>query len=196
MLRVKSSDPDAQRLFWRNIAAGGLVVYPTDTLYGIGADATNHDAVEQIANLKEKAGPFSIMLGNLMQLQEYALVPKQITVKLEGMLPGPYTVLLPPRFPEAFSSLVISEEGKIGFRIPNHPFIQSVFQVGIIPVVSTSVNRTSQIPLQDPDEIEDQFGGYLNLMVDDGNLSPSQGSTILDTTMDPWRILRQGDGKL
>ena len=125
MLRVKPSDPDAHGLFWQTIAAGGLVIYPTDTLYGIGADATNHAAVERIAALKEKPGPFSVIIGDVTQLQEYALVPEEITIKLEGMLPGPYTILLPPRFPESLSSLVISE-GKVGFRIPNHPFIQSV----------------------------------------------------------------------
>ena len=52
------------------------------------------------------------------------------------------------------------------------------------------------MPIQDPDEIEDQFGDYLDLLVDNGNLAPSQGSTVLDTTKEPWRILRQGDGNL
>jgi L-threonylcarbamoyladenylate synthase len=184
MLRVKSSDPDAPSL-----------IYPTDTLYGIGADATNHSAVERIAALKEKAGPFSVMIGDVTQLQEYALVPEEITIKLEGMLPGPYTILLPPRFLESLSSLVVSED-KVGFRIPNHPFIQSVFRIGITPVISTSVNRTTQMPLRDPDEIEDQLGDYLDLLVDDGTLAPSQGSTVLDPAVEPWRILRQGDGKL
>jgi L-threonylcarbamoyladenylate synthase len=195
MLRMKSSDPDAQRLFWQTIAAGGLAVYPTDTLYGIGADATTHAAVERITALKAKQGPFSVMIGDVTQLQEYALVPEEITIKLEGMLPGPYTILLPPRFPEALSSLVVSE-GKVGFRIPNHPFIESVFRAGTIPVISTSVNRTTQMPLQDPDEIEDQFGDYITLLVDDGVLASSHGSTVLDPAVEPWRILRQGDGKL
>jgi L-threonylcarbamoyladenylate synthase len=196
MRRVLVDEPDTQRLFWQSIAAGGLVVYPTDTLYGIGADATNHSAVERIAALKEKPGPFSAIIGDITQLQEYALVPDEITIKLEGMLPGPYTILLLPRFPESLSSLVVSVEGKVGFRIPNHPFVQSVCRAGITPVISTSVNRTTQNPLQDPDEIEDQFSDYIDLLVDDGKLAPSQGSTVLDTTREPWRILRQGDGKL
>jgi tRNA threonylcarbamoyl adenosine modification protein (Sua5/YciO/YrdC/YwlC family) len=196
MRRVLVDEPDTQRLFWQSIAAGGLVVYPTDTLYGIGADATNHSAVERIAALKEKPGPFSAIIGDITQLQEYALVPDEITIKLEGMLPGPYTILLPPRFPESLSTLVLSEEGKVGFRIPNHPFVQSVCRAGTTPVISTSVNRTTQKPLQDPDEIEDQFSDYIDLLVDDGKLAPSQGSTVLDTTREPWRILRQGDGKL
>lgn len=196
MQRIRTNDPDAHRLFWYHIASGGLVVYPTDTLYGIGADAINHTAVNRIAALKGKTGPFSVMIGDLAQLREYALVPERIAVKLEGMLPGPYTIILPPRSPEVLSPHVISKEGKVGFRIPNHPFIQSVFRGRITPVISTSVNRTTEMPLQQPDEIEDQFGGYIDLLVDAGDLSPSQGSTILDPTMESWRILRQGDGKL
>ena len=195
MQRVKTNDPDAQRLFWHNIADGGLVVYPTDTLYGIGADALNHAAVNRVAALKGKTGPFSVMISNLAQLHEYALVPEEIAVKLEGMLPGPYTLLLPPRFPDTLSPNVVSEEGKVGFRIPLHPFIQSVFRGRITPVISTSVNISAEPPLQQPDEIENQFGRSIDLLVDAGNLSPSRGSTVLDPTTVPWRILRQGDGK-
>jgi L-threonylcarbamoyladenylate synthase len=196
MRRVNIHDSDAQRLFWQCIAPGGLAVYPTDTLYGIGADATRHTAVENITKIKGSKGPFSIMIGTLSQLHEYALVPEEITVKLETMLPGPYTVLLTPRFPEALSALVVGETGKVGFRIPDHPFIQSVFRGRVSPVISTSVNRTSRAPLQNPDEIEDQFGNQIDLLVDGGILPPSLGSTVLDPAAEPWRILRQGDGRL
>ncbi len=196
MRRIAATDPAAPALFWQTIRAGGLVAYPTDTLYGLGADAENHTAVEYLAEVKGREGPFSVMVGHLEQLAEYGLVSQAIADKLPGMLPGPYTILLPPRRPEKLPPAIMGPRGKVGFRVPRHPFIPAAFQQARGLVITTSVNRAGQPPLQDPEAIQDQFEGQIGLLVDGGILPPSRGSTVVDLTTAPWRVIRQGDGKL
>ncbi len=203
MRRIADTDPAAPALFWRTIWAGGLVAYPTDTLYGLGADAENHTAAEHLAEVKGRKGPFSVMVGHLEQLEEYGLVSQAIADKLAAMLPGPYTILLPPRRPEKLPPAIMGPGGKVGFRVPRHPFIPAAFPYGSLRdqqarglVITTSVNRAGQPPLQDPEAIQDQFEGQIDLLVDGGILPPSSGSTVVDPTTAPWQVIRQGDGKL
>jgi L-threonylcarbamoyladenylate synthase len=196
MKRISATDSDAPAVFWQVIESGGLVVYPTDTLYGLGSDAMDQSAAEHLAVVKGRGGPFSVMVGSFDQLREYALVSADITDKLLGMLPGPYTIILSTRFPDAFSSPVIGPRNRIGFRIPNHPFTSAAFQQKLQPVISTSVNRSGEPPLQDPNEISSQFDKQIDLLVDAGPLPASNGSTVIDVNIEPWRILRQGDGRL
>lgn len=196
MNRIDASDPDASTLFWQTIRSGGLVAYPTDTLYGLGADAENSTAAERLTKLKGRAGPFSVMVGHPGQLVEYGLVSPDNAVKFAAMLPGPYTVLLQPQQPERLAPQVIGPGGMVGFRVPAHQFVQEAFIATMGLVVTTSVNYTGQPPLQDPGVIQDQFGEQLDLLVDGGVLPPSRGSTVYDTTTTPWQVIRRGDGEL
>jgi len=196
MKRIAASDPAATAMFWQTIRSGGLVVYPTDTLSGLGADAENQAAAERLAKVKGREGPFSVMVGHREQLEEYGLVSPQITDKFINMLPGPYTILLPPRHPEQLASLVKGAGGKVGFRVPGHPFIQEAFQSAGGLVITTSVNHAGQPPLQDPAAIQDQFEEQIDLLIDSGILPPSRGSTIVDLTTTPCQVIRQGDGRL
>ena len=196
MRRIPARNPEAPVAFWQAIRSGGLAVYPTDTLYGLGADALHPAAVENLSALKGRGGPFSVVVGSIDQLREYALVSGDITDKLLGMLPGPYTIILPARRPEDFPNAVIGPYNRVGFRIPDHPLIQTAFQDQGNPIISTSVNRTGEPPFQDPDEISSHFDQQVDLLVDAGTLPASLGSTIIDVNEEPWRILRQGDGRL
>ncbi len=196
MKRVADTDPGASAQFWQTIRAGGLVVYPTDTLYGLGADALSLPAIEGLMAIKGRRGPFSVMVGQLDQLGEYALVSSQINDKLVQMLPGPYTIILAPRKPDTFPETVMSPDGMVGFRVPRHPFIQAAYRQAGGLVITTSVNRTGQPPLQDPESIIDSFGSDIDLLIDSGPLPDSQGSTVVNPAAQPWQVIRQGDGKL
>ncbi|MBA7469889.1 putative protein YciO [subsurface metagenome] len=196
MRRIAANDPAAPAMFWQTIRSGGLVVYPTDTLYGLGADAENRAAAERLAKVKGREGPFSVMVGHLEHLEEYGLVSPQIADKFINMLPGPYTILLPPRHPEQLSALVKGAGGKVGFRVPGHPFIHKAFQLAKGLVITTSVNHAGQPPLQDPAAIQDQFEEQIDLLIDSGILPPSKGSTVVDPTTTPWQVIRRGDGRL
>ncbi len=196
MKRVAATDPSASTRFWQTIQAGGLVVYPTDTLYGFGVDALSVPAIERLMAVKGRTGPFSAMVGHLDQLSEYALVSPQINDKLVQMLPGPYTIILAPRKPEAFPETVMSPDGMVGFRVPRHPFIQAAYRQARGLVITTSVNRTGQPHLQDPKTIIDSFGPDVDLLIDGGPLPDSRGSTVVNPAAQPWQVIRQGDGKL
>ncbi len=196
MKRIAATDPDAVAAFRQVIQDGGVVVYPTDTLYGLGTDTFQREAVDQITAIKGRQGPFSVMVGHLDQLAEYALVSPENADKFEDMLPGPYTFLLPPQCPEIFPPSVKGPGGKVGFRVPGHPFIQAAFQQWQGLVITTSVNRTGRPPLQDPALIQEQFGEQVDLLVDAGPLPPSRGSTVVDVSFEPWHILRRGEGKV
>ncbi len=192
--RLPAADPATIISFWEVILAGGIVAYPTDTLYGFGVDATNHSAIGKLAGLKGRGGPFAVMVGSLDQLDKYALISGAVRNKLLAVLPGPYTFILPMREKSPVSSAVMGTGDSVGFRIPDHPFVNSVFRDQTLPVVSTSINRTGQQALRDPDIIMDQFGDGTDLLVDGGLLPDSTGSTVIDTCSIPWTIVRQGDG--
>ena len=196
MEKLSQTHPDAGRLFWQTIEAGGLVAYPTDTLYGLGVDAGNRTALERLALVKGREGPFSVMVGRYEQLADYALIPPQLADKLSRMLPGPYTFLLPAREPDAFPPRLTSPDGRIGFRIPDYPFLRDVYRHHSGLVVTTSANRVGEPPIRDPKIIAGQFLEALDLLIDGGKLPLSKGSTVIDPVASPWRIIRQGDGRV
>ncbi len=191
---LPQTHPDAGRRFWQTIEAGGLVAYPTDTLYGLGVDANNEAALERLVRVKGRPGPFSVLVGRYEQLTEYALIPPHLANKLSHVLPGPYTFLLPARKAGTFSPGLAGPDGRIGFRVPDHPFLHDVYRYLSNPVVTTSANRVGEPSLQDPQAIAEQFA--LDLLIDGGSLPPSKGSTVIDPAVSPWRIIRPGDGRL
>lgn len=193
---LPQTHPDADRRFWQTIAAGGVVAYPTDTLYGLGVDAGNPVALERLAQVKGRPGPFSVMVGRYEQLAEYALIPPQLANKLSRMLPGPYTFLLPAREMSTFPPKLTGPDGRMGFRVPDHSFIRDVYSHRSSPVVTTSANRAGEPPIQDPQAIATQFPDVIDLLIDGGGLPPSKGSTVIDPAVSPWRIIRPGDGRL
>ncbi len=196
MESLPQTHPDAGRRFWQTIEAGGLVAYPTDTLYGLGVDAGNGVALEQLAQVKGRPGPFSVMVGRYEQLTEYALIPPQLANKLSYMLPGPYTFLLPARETVSLPPSLAGPDGRIGFRVPDHPFLRDIYRYRSSPVVTTSANRVGEPPIQDPKAIAEQFYEAIDLLIDGGSLPYSKGSTVIDPAVSPWRIIRQGDGRL
>ncbi len=194
MERLPDNNPAAARRFWDTIDAGGLVAYPTDTLYGMGVAAHNPAALERLTRLKNRPGPFSVMVGRLEQLNEYALISPPVAVKLSRMLPGPFTFLLPARDPGSLPPVVVGPGGRLGCRVPDHRFLREAYATRNDLVVTTSVNLSGEPPIQDPDLIATRFGDDLDLLIDGGILPPSLGSTVVDTNSDPWMILRPGDG--
>ncbi len=194
MERLPDNNPAAARRFWDTIDGGGLVVYPTDTLYGMGVAAGDRAALERLARLKDRPGPFSVMVGQFEQLNEYALITPPLAVKLSHMLPGPFTFLLPARDPDSLPPSVVGPGGRIGCRVPGHRFLREAYAARSDLVVTTSVNLSGEPPIQDPDLIATRFGDGLDLLIDGGVLPPSLGSTLVDTNTEPWMILRPGDG--
>lgn len=172
--------------------SGGVIAYPTETLYGLGVDATSAEAVEKINRLKGRSGsPISAMLGSVEWLLDVVqgLGDKAVTL-LRQVLPGPLTVICESNLEVTDS--IRSTTGAIGFRVPDHAFCLAAANAFGRPITSTSVNPTGAAPARSKTEIETYFGTKLDLLVDAGILPDSPGSTVVDLSREPARILRSG----
>ena len=178
---------------------GGIIIYPTDSVYGMGCDMHNRKAVEKIAKLKgiklEKA-QFSIIYHSLSQLSEYTRPISNTVFKLmKKNLPGPFTFILNAnnKVPELFQS----NKRTIGIRIPNNPIVLEIVQEFGSPLLTTSVHDDDEIIeyTTDPELIHEKYKDSIDLVID-GGYGHNEPSTVVDCTGDEPVITRQGIGEL
>mgnify|MGYP001176081731 CR=1 FL=1 len=169
---------------------GEIIVYPTDTLYGLGVDATNQEAINKINKLKNRIQPLSIIVDSFDMLNNFCLLNTQNKIDIKKYLPGPYTLLFNKK--DNLPDLLTCDSKKIGIRIPKSNFAINLVKNINKPIVTTSVNIHSQYSLNSIDEISAKFSN-LNIFSGEVNLK-SKGSTIIDFTLNPYKTLRQGDG--
>jgi L-threonylcarbamoyladenylate synthase len=179
----------------------GLIVYPTDTLYGIGVDAYSRKAVNKLYLLKQRdmRKPVSIMLNSLQQIKEiFGFSPECIREDLEKILPGPYTAVIKnsmqkkiPIFEEVNSPGSYLE--KVGIRIPAHPVSSALSYLFDSPISCTSANISGRENTFSVENIIAQFGSEIDLIIDAGPIIKSKGSTVIDFTKEPYFVIREGD---
>ncbi len=177
---------------------GGLVIYPTDTVYGLGCDITNTKALERIAKIKgvklEKAN-FSFICHDLSNLSDYVKQVDTATFKLlKRALPGPYTFILPGNnnLPKEFKKKIT-----VGIRIPdNNIALEIVRQLGN-PIVSTSIRDDDDVIeyTTDPELIFEKWQNLVDMVID-GGYGDNKGSTIIDLSGDEPIVVREGKGNL
>jgi tRNA threonylcarbamoyl adenosine modification protein (Sua5/YciO/YrdC/YwlC family) len=172
---------------------GGVIIYPTDTVYGIGCDIFNKEALKRIFYIKNDSSNklLSFVCANLKDIANYAKVSDFAYKSMKHLLPGPYTFILPAA--KIVPKKLWSKRKTVGIRVPNHSVsIKLVEELGN-PIISTSVtNRKGQV-LFDPFEIRNIFNSQVDLMLASGNLSGNL-SSIVDLSMDTPEIIRQGAG--
>ncbi len=176
---------------------GGVIIYPTDTVYGLGCDITQSKAIERIARIKgikpEKSN-FSIICYDLSHLSAYTKQISNPVYKLmKHYLPGPFTFILPAsnQVPRIFKS----KKKTVGIRIPNHPIpLEIVKELGN-PILTTSIHDYDEILdyTTDPELIHDNFNHLTDLVID-GGYGNNVPSTVVDCTVDPPEIIRKGLG--
>lgn len=177
---------------------GGLVIYPTDTVYGLGCDITNTKALERIAKIKgvklDKAN-FSFICSDLSNLSDYVRQIDTATFKLlKRALPGPYTFILPgnTNLPKEFK-----KKTTVGIRIPDNSIaLEIVRQLGN-PIVSTSIHDEDDVVeyTTDPELIFEKWQNLVDLVID-GGYGDNIGSTIIDLSGDEPIVVREGKGSL
>jgi tRNA threonylcarbamoyl adenosine modification protein (Sua5/YciO/YrdC/YwlC family) len=177
---------------------GGLVIYPTDTVYGLGCDITNTKALERIAKIKgvklEKAN-FSFICYDLSNLSDYVKQIDTATFKiLKRALPGPYTFILPgnSNLPKEFK-----KKTTVGIRIPDNSIaLEIVRQLGN-PIVSTSIRDEDEVIeyTTDPELIFEKWQNLVDMVID-GGYGDNIGSTIIDLSGDEPEVVREGKGSL
>ncbi len=171
----------------------GIIVYPTDTLYGIGGNFFSPAVMEKIDNLKGRSNmPYSAAVADTGMIKKYLAgrLPGYFDQLAKDILPGKCTLLVEASL--SIEKKLLKNSSKIGVRIPGCPALLELISYLQMPLVTTSVNRSGSPPLQDPGEIKQQFPG-IDLLIDAGVLPASKGSTIIDITVSPFKIIRQGD---
>ena len=176
---------------------GGLVIYPTDTVYGLGCDITNTKALERIAKIKgvklDKAN-FSFVCHDLSNISDYVRQIDTATFKiLKRALPGPYTFILPGNnnLPKEFK-----KKTTVGIRVPNNAIALEIVKLLGNPIVSTSIHDDDVIEYTtDPELIFEKWQNLVDLVID-GGYGDNVGSTIIDLSGDEPVVLREGKGSL
>ena len=180
------------------LRAGGLIIYPTDTVYGLGCDITNIKALEKIARIKgvklEKSN-FSFICHDLSNLSDYVKQIDTSTFKiLKRALPGPYTFILPgsKSLPHPFK-----KRKTVGIRVPDNNIVREIVEQLGNPIVSTSIRDEDEIIeyTTDPELILEKWDNLVDLVID-GGFGDNQASTIIDLSDSEPLILREGKGSL
>jgi len=173
------------------VQAGGLMVYPTDTLYGLGADPFNDAAVKKVFIAKNRPFdmPLSIAVADSRMLESVAVINKSARKVIEQFLPGPLTILLTKK--PSLSDLLTSGENQIGIRIPDHPFALKLIKM-VGPITSTSANIHSHVNPVDVDMAKKDLGDIVDMYIDCGKTKFAAASTIVDISEDEAEIVRSG----
>jgi len=177
---------------------GGLVIYPSDTVYALGCDITNTRALERVAQLKgvklEKAN-FSFVCEDLSNLSDYVKQIDSSTFKLlKRSLPGPYTFILPGNnnLPNVFK-----KKKEVGIRVPDNKIVQAIVHALGNPIISTSIKDEDEVIeyTTDPELIYEKWGKLVDVVID-GGYGGNIASTVIDLTGDEPVLIREGKGSL
>lgn len=177
---------------------GGLIIYPTDTVYGLGCDITNKSALEKLARIKgvklDKAN-FSFICSDLKNLSDHvAQIETQIFKILMRNLPGPYTFILPgsSNLPSAFK-----KKKTVGIRVPNNEIALSLVRALGNPIVSTSIKDEDEVIeyTTDPSLIFEKWEKLVDVVID-GGFGGNEASTVIDLTSGEAVLVREGKGEL
>ena len=174
------------------LESGGVIAYPTDTVYGLGCDLLNKNAIERLYVIKqmERSHPLAFVCPDLSNIARYAMVDNQAYRVLRRYLPGPYTFILPAT--KEVPKLVHMKRKNVGIRVPACEATRALARELGRPIISSTAARPGQEPMVDPREIDDEFHG-LALVLDagGGGLLPT---TVIDLTTSPPEVVREGAG--
>ncbi len=194
-IKIDPGDPDPRSIekVLAVLKAGGVIAYPTETFYGLGADAKNEKAVDRIFSVKGRdfKKPIPVIIGPGQDLASLVSeIPQPALSLMKRFWPGPLTILF--RAAPSINSRLTGGTGKIGIRLSSHPVAVGLAEAVRGPITATSANLSGQDECITADEVLASLGEKIDLVVD-GGLSPGgKGSTIVDITVDPVRIIREG----
>lgn len=174
---------------------GGVIVYPTDTVYGLGCDIMSKHAVERIIRIKgrDPKKPMSFVCADLTHISRFARVSNVAYRILKRFLPGPYTFVLEAN--SEVPKMLLTKQKTVGIRIPDHAISNALVRELGNPILSTSANLTGSEPLTDPREIQEVLGKHVDLIFDCGVLA-SEPSTVISLVGDEVLVLREGPGDI
>ena len=175
---------------------GGVIIYPTDTIYGLGCDIFQHKAIDRICTIKN-IDPAKVQLSficrDLSHLSDYTKsIGTPLYRMLKSYLPGPYTFILPAS--KQVPKILQTKKSTIGLRIPDNVVCRDILDVLGHPILSTSLPGEMVEEYTDPEIIHEKFGHVVDMVID-GGTGGMIPSTIVDCVTDNWVITRQGAGE-
>jgi L-threonylcarbamoyladenylate synthase len=194
IIEVDGQNPDARVLedAARVLAAGGLVAFPTETFYGLGAASLNRDAVRRVFALKRRAptSPLLVLVDGIPMAERIAEIPYHARALIALHWPGPLTLVCRAR-------PVVPEEigagtGTVGIRWSPHPVARGLVAALSEPITAPSANVTGAPPPTSADAVVRDLGETLEIVLDAGETKGGLASTVLDVTVDPPRVIRAG----
>lgn len=179
---------------------GGVIIYPTDTVYGIGCDIYNKDAVERVARIKgvdSSKNNFSFICNDLSHISEYVRnIPTPLFKVMKKTLPGPYTYIL--RSSSKVPKVIDSKKKTVGIRVPDHPIPRMIVESLGNPIITTSIHDEDEVIeySTDPELIYEKFSKLVDIIID-GGPGNNIASTVVDCTDEnETKIVRVGMGDL
>lgn len=175
------------------LRAGGLVAFPTETVYGLGALATNDTAVRRIfaAKGRPEGKPLIVHISRLEQVRQVArTVPAEAQALMARFFPGPLTLVL-PRHPDVPESVTAGGD-TVAVRMPDHPVARALIEAVGVPIAAPSANRSGARSAVTADDVLEDLDGRIEMVLDAGPAPLRQPSTVVDLTVCPPRVLRHG----
>jgi tRNA threonylcarbamoyl adenosine modification protein (Sua5/YciO/YrdC/YwlC family) len=173
---------------------GGVIAYPTDTVYGLGCDLTNRHAVERLYEIKgmPRTHPLAFVCPDLSDIARYAIVENQVYRVLRRLLPGPYTFILTAT--REVPKIVQMKRKSVGIRVPGSEVARALARELGRPIISSTAAHPGEDPFVDPHEIDEAFPGLA--LVLDGGAGGLVPTTVIDLTTSPPEIVREGAGAI
>lgn len=183
------------RLAAETIRKGGLVIYPTDTVYGLGCNPFNINAVKRVFEVKGRTGkPLPVLASSVEDAEKIAEINEKALKIAKAFWPGPVTLILPkkPNLP----SLVTSNQESVGVRVPNHEIALELIKLSNGLLIGTSANKTGEESPKTAEEAARQIGEKVDIVLDGGKTPLGTPSTVVDLTAEIPKVVREGPVRL
>lgn len=195
IIRIDPKEPSEQDIekAVEYLEKGEVIAYPTETIYGLGADVLNRKAVKKIYDLKARdyGLPISILVANIAMLRGYVKdVPDRALPLMRKFWPGALTILFPAN--EKIPKGLVTNTGRVGIRISSHPVASALVEKFGKPITTTSANLSGFPPSLSVKHIQKYFGDRIPCIIDGGECEPTRGSTVVDVGEETMRIIRAG----
>ena len=197
LLSINSQNPQ-MRLIKKAadiLRQGGIIIYPTDTVYGLGCDLSNKKGIERIYELKKRnrKEPLSFVCSDLKHISQYAMVTDYAYRTMKRLLPGAYTFIMEAS--NLVPKIILPKRSTTGIRVPDNQICLALIRELGQPIISTSVKNPQGETLGDPSVIKEFFGKTVDLIIDGGIIIP-QPSSVISLVDDNVEIIRIGKGDI
>lgn len=193
-MTIEKADEQGVARAGRVLRAGGLVAFPTETVYGLGADATQGEAVAAIfaAKGRPRFNPLIVHVPDVQAVERHAVVTPLAKQLARAFWPGPLTLVLKRRDDSGLSDLVSAGLDTVAIRVPGHPVAAALLAAAAVPVAAPSANRSGRVSPTRAEHVAADLGAHVDLVLDGGACTVGLESTILDCTGETVRLLRPG----